>query len=102
MKARKMFRIIGWLLTGELLSSPLFLPAAMARDSQCGEGLVTEASLDRITKSAIFRKNPPLDSEAMRTLPDAEKQIPISVMLDSGDVIPADSRIVWPYPRTRR
>jgi hypothetical protein len=284
MKARKMFRIIGWLLSGVLLSSPLFLPAAMALDSKCGEGLVTEASLDRITKCAIgrfrkceiemavarglfetglrpvfpaglncrkidegyaidyahkrnrrmyhggidmpapfgtpiiaaaagtvvgkfrgehsyrgieivlrhcpedtgiplwiytqyshfsrmpkleigqrvrmgeilgptgntgigrhgrqsrkrrpaihfgvfystsgqyailhdrvipvdgqwmdpvavFRKNPPLDSGAMKALPEAEKQIPISVMLDSGEVIPADSKIAWPYLCTRR
>jgi hypothetical protein len=46
---------------------------------------------------ALFRKKMPLDSEAMKALPEAEKQIPISVMLDSGEVIPANSKIVWPY-----
>jgi hypothetical protein len=51
---------------------------------------------------ALYRKKPPLDSKAMKALPDAEKQIRISVMLDTGEVIPADSKIVWPYFCTRR
>jgi murein DD-endopeptidase MepM/ murein hydrolase activator NlpD len=51
---------------------------------------------------ALYRKKLPLDSEAMKSLPKNEKQIPISVMLDTGEVIPADSRIVWPYQCTRR
>jgi hypothetical protein len=51
---------------------------------------------------ALFRNKLPLDSKAMKALPEAEKQIPISVMLDSGVVIPANSKIVWPYLCNRR
>lgn len=51
---------------------------------------------------ALFRKKVPLDSGAMKALPQVEKQIPISVMLDTGEVIPANSKIVWPYQCTAR
>ncbi len=51
---------------------------------------------------ALFRKTLPLDSGSMKSLPEAEKRIPISVMFDSGETFPADTRIVWPYACTRR
>jgi len=51
---------------------------------------------------ALFRKKLPLDSASMKALPEAEKQIPISIMLDDGKAVPADTKIVWPYTCTRR
>ena len=51
---------------------------------------------------ALIRKTPPLDAEAIKALPDTEKRISISVMLDSGEVIAAGSKIVWPYFCSRR
>lgn len=50
----------------------------------------------------LFRKKLPLDSYSMKALPETEKQVSISVMLDSGKVIPADSKIIWPYTCTRK
>jgi hypothetical protein len=51
---------------------------------------------------ALFRKKLPLNTKAMKTLPESEKQITISVMRNSGEVIPANSKSVWPYLCTRR
>jgi len=51
--------------------------------------------------NALFRKILPLDSAAMKALPEAEKQVPISVMFEDGGTIPAPTKIVWPY-RCRR
>lgn len=50
---------------------------------------------------ALFWKILPLDSYSMKALPDAEKQILISVMLDNGETSPTDTKIIWPYPCTR-
>lgn len=46
---------------------------------------------------ALFRKNPPLDSAAMKALPEGEKQVPIPVMFEDGKTEPADSKLIWPY-----
>ena len=46
---------------------------------------------------ALFRKKLPLDSYSMKALPEAQKEVPVSVMVDDGEVIPADTKIVWPY-----
>ena len=51
---------------------------------------------------ALFRKTLPLDSDAMKALPEADKKVPISVMLDNGEAIPADTKLVWPYTCTRK
>lgn len=48
--------------------------------------------------NALFRKSMPVDSQAMKSLPEADKAVPISYMLDSGELIPADTRMIWPYP----
>ncbi|MDP6623079.1 MAG: M23 family metallopeptidase [Alphaproteobacteria bacterium] len=47
--------------------------------------------------NALFRKALPLDSHTMKGLPAGQKKVPISVMLEDGEVIPAGSKIVWPY-----
>ena len=51
---------------------------------------------------ALFRGRLPLDSHAMRALPEAQKQVSVAVMLDDGTVLPAGARIVWPYACARR
>lgn len=51
---------------------------------------------------ALFRKKLPLDSGSMKGLPEAEKQVPISIMFDDGEAFPANTEIVWPYTCTRR
>lgn len=52
--------------------------------------------------NALFRKKLPLDSYSIKALPEAEKKVPIAVMVDDGEVIPANTKIVWPYTCTRR
>ncbi len=46
---------------------------------------------------ALYRMKLPLDSAAMKSLPDAEKQVPVAVMFEDGETLPAKQKIVWPY-----
>ena len=47
--------------------------------------------------NALFRKQSPFDSHAMKALPEAEKKVPISVMVDDGELVPANTKIIWPF-----
>jgi murein DD-endopeptidase MepM/ murein hydrolase activator NlpD len=51
---------------------------------------------------ALFRNKLPVDSASMKTLPEAEKRVPIAVMFDNGETFPVNTKIVWPYACTRR
>ena len=51
--------------------------------------------------NALYRNKSPFDSYSMKALPEAEKRVPISVMLEDGQTIPADTKIVWPYTCAR-
>jgi murein DD-endopeptidase MepM/ murein hydrolase activator NlpD len=51
---------------------------------------------------ALFRKTLPVDSSSMKALPEEDKQVPISIMFDDGEVFPANARIVWPYTCARK
>ena len=46
---------------------------------------------------ALFRARLPIDTAVMRQLPDDEKMVPITYKLQSGEVIPAASKIIWPF-----
>lgn len=52
--------------------------------------------------NALYRKKGPFDSAAMKALPAAEKQVPISIMFDDGTLDPAATKMVWPYACERR
>jgi murein DD-endopeptidase MepM/ murein hydrolase activator NlpD len=45
---------------------------------------------------AVFR-GAPLDTAAVRALPDAAKQVTIPYQAEGGAVVPATSRVTWPY-----
>ncbi len=47
--------------------------------------------------NALYRQKPPFDSASMKALPGDEKSVPIPVMLEDGTLIPADTKLVWPY-----
>ena len=47
--------------------------------------------------NALYRRTLPLDSAAMKALPEAEKGVPISIMFEDGEAFPADTKLVWPY-----
>lgn len=47
--------------------------------------------------NALFRKTLPFDSYSMKNLPQSQKEVPVSVMLEGGRLIPPDTKIVWPY-----
>ncbi len=74
----------------------------------CIESILPKARAAQIKNAelqdpvALFRKKLPLDSYAMKALPEEEKQVPISIMLDDGEAFPANTKIVWPYTCTRR
>lgn len=46
---------------------------------------------------ALYRKKLPLDTAAMKALPDGEKEVPISIMFEDGKTLPADTKLIWPY-----
>ena len=52
--------------------------------------------------NALYRNNPPIDSPSMKGLPEADKEVPIPVMLEDGEAIPTDTKVVWPYMCKRR
>ena len=52
--------------------------------------------------NALYRNKLPLDSHAMKALPEAEKQVAISYMLEDGRVFPAGAKFIWPYRCKRR
>lgn len=45
----------------------------------------------------LMRARMPLDTNAMRALPDAERRVAIPHRLTSGATVPANARIIWPY-----
>jgi murein DD-endopeptidase MepM/ murein hydrolase activator NlpD len=48
--------------------------------------------------NAIYRKTGPYDSVSMKALPAAEKTVVIPYMLANGTTVPADTKLIWPYP----
>ncbi len=47
--------------------------------------------------NALFRKSMPVDSQAMSALPEEQKAVAISYMLESGEFQPPDTHMIWPY-----
>ncbi|MCW8915768.1 MAG: peptidoglycan DD-metalloendopeptidase family protein [Magnetovibrio sp.] len=50
---------------------------------------------------AFYRQKEPFMSDAVKALPDAEKDVDIPIMFDDGTTIPADTKIIWPYTCTK-
>lgn len=50
---------------------------------------------------AFYRNTAPYDSESMKALPEADKLTPIPVMFADGEIMPAASKRIWPYPCKR-
>ena len=51
---------------------------------------------------ALYREKLPLDSRAMKALPEEGKRVPISVMLEGGATVPPGAKIIWPYACKRK
>jgi murein DD-endopeptidase MepM/ murein hydrolase activator NlpD len=51
--------------------------------------------------NALYRKSMPLDSVAMLSLPKEQKAVSISYMLESGELQPPETRMIWPYACSR-
>lgn len=51
--------------------------------------------------NAMYRLQPPFDSASLKALPDAEKDVAIPVMLESGETVPANTKLIWPYACSR-
>lgn len=47
--------------------------------------------------SALYRNRGPYDSAALKALPDDEKDVDIPVVVEGGEIVPADTKLVWPY-----
>jgi murein DD-endopeptidase MepM/ murein hydrolase activator NlpD len=52
--------------------------------------------------NALYRKRPPFDSGSMRALPEEQKAVPISYRLDTGEFVPRDTKMIWPYACRRK
>ncbi len=46
---------------------------------------------------ALYRQKLPLDSGAMKALPDEEKGVATPIMFEDGMTSPAATKLVWPY-----
>lgn len=46
---------------------------------------------------AFYRQEPPWNSDAIAALPSANKRIAIPIQSESGEVLPAASKLIWPY-----
>lgn len=46
---------------------------------------------------ALFRGRMPIDTHAMRALPEAERIVKIAYKLKSGAIVPPDAKIIWPF-----
>lgn len=51
---------------------------------------------------AIYRGGPEFDSTAMKALPAEQKQIRIPYMMLDGSFVPAETKLIWPYPCSER
>ncbi len=47
--------------------------------------------------NALYRKLPPFDTDSLVALPDTEKKVAIPVMVEGGETVPADTKMIWPY-----
>ncbi len=47
--------------------------------------------------NAFYRGRLPLDTASMKALSDADKQVPIPVVLKDGTKLPGGTKLVWPY-----
>jgi hypothetical protein len=52
--------------------------------------------------NALYRKTPPSDSGSLEALPEEEKYVAVPVMLEDGTVLPAGTKLVWPYRCARQ
>jgi len=52
--------------------------------------------------NALYKKEAPYDSHSLKKLSNNEKQISIPYMLDSGEIIPKDTKVIWPYTCKKR
>ena len=50
---------------------------------------------------ALWRGGPPFDSAALKALSEDDKIVPIAVIVDGGETVPAGARVTWPYTCTR-
>lgn len=50
---------------------------------------------------ALYRGLTPIDSHSMKGLPASQKKVDIAVLLDSGEIMPPEAKIVWPYKCSR-
>ena len=51
--------------------------------------------------NALYRKQPPFDTDSLIALPDTEKEVAIPVMVKGGEIVPAGSKVIWPYACSR-
>jgi hypothetical protein len=46
---------------------------------------------------ALFHGGMPIDTHAMRALPDSERRVRIAYKLTTGEIVPPNAKIIWPF-----
>ena len=46
---------------------------------------------------ALIRGKMPIDTHSMRALPEAERRVKIAHKKESGEIVPPDAKIIWPF-----
>lgn len=46
---------------------------------------------------ALFRGGMPLDTHAMRVLPESDRRVIIAHKLTTGEIVPPNAKIIWPF-----
>ena len=61
------------------------------------KGLLVPSYGHFIDPVALFRGGMPLDTHAMRALPDSQKKVAIAYKLTTGEIVPPNARIIWHF-----
>ncbi len=60
-------------------------------------GLVIPAQGYHTDPVTLFRGRMPIDSNAMRKLPDSERRVAIAYKASTGEIMPPSAKIIWPF-----
>jgi murein DD-endopeptidase MepM/ murein hydrolase activator NlpD len=60
-------------------------------------GLVIPVNGHFIDPVALFRGKMPINTHAVRALPESERRVKIAFKTKSGDIVPPDAKIIWPF-----
>lgn len=61
------------------------------------KGLIVPVNGRYIDPVALFRGGMPMDTQAMRALPESQRRVKIAYKTQSGGTVPPGAKIIWPF-----